>query len=113
MGFSGNDEFHSGGCLFPTSSCVDVYCPPHKRARTSAPFAFNESEFECDNQISIGVLPEECLFKIFSRLLNGKEKSSAACVSKRWLMLLSSIRKAEFCKTKSIGSANLEKGVVA
>ncbi|KAL5860564.1 hypothetical protein ACOSQ4_001860 [Xanthoceras sorbifolium] len=35
MGFSGNDEFHSGGCLFPTSSCVDVYCPPHKRARTS------------------------------------------------------------------------------
>ncbi|KAL5763427.1 hypothetical protein ACOSP7_019691 [Xanthoceras sorbifolium] len=99
-------------CSF-IGSCVDVYCLPRKRARTSAPFAFSESEFECDNQPSIGVLPEECLFEIFSRLPSGKERSSATCVSKRWLMLLNSIRKAEFCKTKSIGSANLEKGAVA
>ncbi|KAL5769737.1 hypothetical protein ACOSP7_013891 [Xanthoceras sorbifolium] len=63
MGFSGDDEFHYGGCLFPTGSCVDVYCPPRKRAHTSAQFAFSESEFECDNQPSIGVLPEECFFR--------------------------------------------------
>ncbi|KAK2645929.1 hypothetical protein Ddye_021124 [Dipteronia dyeriana] len=113
VNYNGDDELHSGGCLFPTGSYVDVYSPPRKRARTSAPFALSESEFELQNQPSIEVLPEECLFEIFKRIPCGKERSSVACVSKSWLMLLSSIRKAEICKSKSNGSENLNKGAVA
>lgn len=85
------------GCLFSIVSQVDVYCPPSKRPRISAPFIFGRNELEQDKKPSIEVLPDECLFEIFRRLDGGKEKSSCACVSKRWLMLLSSIRKAEIC----------------
>ena len=107
IGISGDDEFYSGGsfypnpmdlgCLFSIVSQVDVYCPPSKRPRISAPFIFGRNELEQDKKPSIEVLPDECLFEIFRRLDGGKEKSSCACVSKRWLMLLSSIRKAEIC----------------
>ena len=107
IGISGDDEFYSGGsfypnpmdlgCLFSIVSQVDVYCPPSKRPRISAPFIFGRNELEQDKKPSIEVLPDECLFEIFRRLDGGKEKSSCACVSKRWLMLLSSIRKSEIC----------------
>lgn len=101
----GDDEFYPGGSfysnpvdlgrLFSIGSHVDVYRPPCKRARISAPFVFGGNEFEEDKKPSIDVLPEECLFEIFRRVPEGKERSSCACVSKRWLMLLSSIRKAD------------------
>ncbi|XP_031252645.1 EIN3-binding F-box protein 1-like [Pistacia vera] len=101
VNYSGDDELRSGGCLFSIGSYVDAYCPPRKRARISAQFGFGESEFEWENQPSLDVLPDECLFEIFRRLPGGKERSSAACVSNRWLMLLSRIRKAEICQSKS------------
>ncbi|XP_044471534.1 EIN3-binding F-box protein 1-like [Mangifera indica] len=101
VNYSGDDEFRSGGCLFSIGSYVDAYCPPRKRSRISAQFGFSESLFELENQPSLDVLPDECLFEIFRRLPGGKERSSAACVSKRWLMLLSSIRKADICQSKN------------
>ncbi|CAI0444354.1 unnamed protein product, partial [Linum tenue] len=55
--------------------------------------------FEPKKQTSIEVLPDECLFEVFIRL-EGKERSSCACVSKRWLSLLSSIRREELIHVK-------------
>lgn len=111
IGFSGDDEFYTGGSFHPNpmdwdrflsiGSHVDVYCPPSKRVRLSAPFAFGGSYFEQDKKPSIEVLPNECLFEILRRLHGGKERSACACVSKRWLTSLSSIRLAEVCKSKS------------
>lgn len=105
VNYSGDDELYSGGSFYPNPvdlgrlfsivSHVDLYCPPSKRARISAPFIFGGNEVEQDKKPSIDGLPDECLFEIFRRLDGGKERSSCACVSKHWLMLLSSIRKAE------------------
>lgn len=96
--FSGDDEFYSGGSsCYPYSigSHVDLYCPPSKRARISAPFALEGGFFEQAEKPSIDSLPDECLFEILRRVQGGKERISSACVSKRWLMLMSSIRRTE------------------
>lgn len=97
IAFSGDDEFYPGGFL-SIGSHVDVYCPPSKRARISSPFAFAGSCFEQEKKSSVEVLPDECLFEILRRVQGGKERSASACVSKKWLMILSSIRMAEICK---------------
>ncbi|RAL50928.1 hypothetical protein DM860_005284 [Cuscuta australis] len=97
---SGDDEFYIGSSLCSAELGVilslgyaDVYCPPKKRARVPNPFLFEEHT----KKPSIDVLPDECLFEIFRRLPGGRERSASACVSKRWLMLLSSVRTSEIC----------------
>ncbi|GMI83968.1 EIN3-binding F box protein 1 [Hibiscus trionum] len=112
VNFGGDDDFYSGssfytnstdlGRLCSISSQVDVYYPPSKRVRVSAPFIFEETVFEQNKQTSIDVLPDECLFEIFKRLPGGRERSSCACVSKHWLMLLISIRKGEYELSKAV-----------
>ncbi|KAJ6857570.1 EIN3-binding F-box protein 1-like [Populus alba x Populus x berolinensis] len=111
VNYSGDDEIYSGGSFYANSSdlgrlysigsLVDVYSPACKRARISAPFLFGSSGFEQNKRPSIEVLPDECLFEIFRRVPEGKERSSCACVSKKWLMLLSSIRRNEFCNSSA------------
>lgn len=108
INYSGDDEFYSGGSacsadsglLFSIDSNVDIYCPPRKRSRISGPFAFGGHMFE-EEKPSIELLPDECLFEIFRRLPGGQERSASACVSKRWLMLLSSVRNSEICRSKT------------
>ncbi|KAK9268308.1 hypothetical protein L1049_000055 [Liquidambar formosana] len=105
INYSGDNEFYAGGSFYTNpkdsglllsiGNHVDVYCPPRKRSRISAPFVFREKKFEQEKRPSIDVLPDECLFEIFRRLPGGQERSSCACVSKKWLMLLSSIRKTD------------------
>ncbi|KAI3826011.1 hypothetical protein L1987_00051 [Smallanthus sonchifolius] len=73
---------------------VDVYFPSRKRSRVSAPFVFSEQLFK-KQKTTIDVLPDECLFEILRRVSGGQEKSSCASVSKRWLMLLSTIHRKE------------------
>ncbi|XP_045830519.1 EIN3-binding F-box protein 1-like [Trifolium pratense] len=94
------DELYPGGSrggsrLHNNSSNADVYCPPKKRARISSPFIIGDLEHEEDYKSSIEILPDECLFEIFRRVECGKERSLCASVSKRWLMLVSSICKDE------------------
>ncbi|XP_038878710.1 EIN3-binding F-box protein 1-like isoform X2 [Benincasa hispida] len=80
--------------FLPISSRMDVYCQPSKRVRTNFRIPFDRNDFEEEGKNpSIDDLPDECLFEIFKRLQSGKSRSSCACVSKRWLMLLSSIRR--------------------
>ncbi|PRQ26747.1 putative F-box domain, leucine-rich repeat domain, L domain-containing protein [Rosa chinensis] len=107
FGFAGSDDFFPGGSIYENPKeaglflslgrHVDVYFPPSKRSRISAPFVFNQESFEQKKQVSINVLPEECLFEIFKRLPGGEERSACACVSKQWLTLLSNIHRDEFC----------------
>ncbi|KAK8319067.1 hypothetical protein E1A91_A13G213000v1 [Gossypium mustelinum] len=102
--FSGSDNFFPGGSIYPNpkeSSLffslghhVDVYFPHHKRSRFSPPIVFSGERVEKKNP-SIEILPDECLFEIFRRLPGGQERSSCACVSKRWLTLLSNIHRDE------------------
>ncbi|KAF6156672.1 hypothetical protein GIB67_017808, partial [Kingdonia uniflora] len=105
--YCGDDDLCSGGSLYANSypmdsslllslgPHVDLYCPPRKRSRITAPFVFRNDIFECKQKPSINVLPDECLFEIFRRMPDGQDKSACACVSKRWLLLLSSIRQDE------------------
>ncbi|XP_050233835.1 EIN3-binding F-box protein 1-like [Mercurialis annua] len=112
VNYCGDDEFYSGssmysnpidlGRLYSIGSNVDLYSPPCKRARISSNFLFGSAEFEQNKQPSIDVLPDECLFEIFRRVHGGKERSACACVSKRWLNLLSSIKRTEICEEKNI-----------
>ncbi|XWS26218.1 hypothetical protein CRYUN_Cryun26dG0012500 [Craigia yunnanensis] len=115
--FSGSDDFFPGGSIYSNpkeSSCflslerhVDVYFPPQKRSRISAPFVFSEERFE-QKKPSIEVLPDECLFEIFRRLPGGQERSSCACVSKRWLTLVSDIHRDEISGNKTMQALNLK-----
>ncbi|KAL0327422.1 UNVERIFIED_CONTAM: EIN3-binding F-box protein 1 [Sesamum angustifolium] len=84
--------------FFPLGNHVDVYFLPRKRSRISAPFVVSGEQKQ---QSSIDVLPDECLFEVFRRLPGGQERSACACVSKRWLMLVSSIARDEICNSKT------------
>lgn len=86
-----------------------MYFPPRKRSRISAPFVYSEESFE-QKQVSVDVLPDECLFEIFRRLAGGQERSACACVSKRWLGLISNISRDEIQSLKS-RDKNIEKKV--
>lgn len=107
FGFSGENDFCPGGPIYTNPKepslflslgrPVDVYFPSRKRSRISAPFVFSEERFEQKKNTSIEVLPDECLFEIFRRLPGGEERSTCACVSKRWLSLLSNICRDELC----------------
>uniref|UniRef100_A0A1J3ICJ8 EIN3-binding F-box protein 2 n=1 Tax=Noccaea caerulescens TaxID=107243 RepID=A0A1J3ICJ8_NOCCA len=91
--FSGDEDFFPGGSMhLSPGSCPGVYFPARKRLRIAAPSFY--SGFE-QKQTSIEVLPDECLFEILRRLPSGQERSACACVSKRWLNLLSSISRNE------------------
>lgn len=112
FGFSGDNFCHGGLYTNPKEANfflslgpqVDVYYPPQKRSRVSVPFVFDGEWFEQKQKTSIESLPDECLFEIFRRLPVGEERSASACVSKRWLMLLSNICKSEICSNKSTSS---------
>lgn len=82
---------------------MEIYCPPRKRSRISGPCIVGGGVFE-DKRPSINVLPDECLFEIFRRLPGGRERSSTACVSKRWLTVLSNVRSTEFFRSKTTQS---------
>ncbi|KAL3535867.1 hypothetical protein ACH5RR_004328 [Cinchona calisaya] len=105
VNYGGDDDFYSGRSICSADSglmlSVDVYCPPRKRSRVSAPYAVEGHMFDKEWNPSIETLPDECLFEIFRRLPGAQERSASACVSKRWLMLLSSVRNYEFCWRKS------------
>ncbi|KAE9452201.1 hypothetical protein C3L33_15889, partial [Rhododendron williamsianum] len=114
----GDATFCPGGSIYPNpkeSSLflslghdVDVYFPPHKRSRIGAPFLFRGEIFEQQQPASIEVLPDECLFEVFRRLPGGEDRSICACVSKHWLMLLTSIRNDEICAKKATQSISSE-----
>ncbi|WOL14088.1 EIN3-binding F-box protein 1-like [Canna indica] len=118
----GSDDICPGGPLFSnlTDSSLllsltrDVYCPPRKRSRVAAPLIFKAAEKVAEKKQqprSIDTLPDECLFEILRRLPGDKERSNSACVSKRWLMLLGSIRPSELAARKKLSNESVKKFV--
>lgn len=113
---SGNGTFFPCGASYPNSKLsslflaleqnVDGHFPSRKRIRDTAPF----ESFEQRQQPSIEVLLDECLFEVFRRLPSGQERSACACVSKRWLTLLSSIRRDEAFTSKPNLPSKAEEG---
>ncbi|KAG4930155.1 hypothetical protein JHK82_047222 [Glycine max] len=110
VNYSGDDELYPGGSFCPNpvelgrlyttiGSNLDVYYPPTKRPRSIFEAIEREQYYQ---EPGIEVLPDECLFEIFRRLPSGKERSSCACVSKRWLMLMSTICKDEIERATSV-----------
>ncbi|KAL5729595.1 Transcription factor COE1 [Ranunculus cassubicifolius] len=105
VNYTGDEDFCTGGSIFSNlmdtsvllslGSHVDVYYPPRKRSRVTAPFVFRAEEFPQPKRASIDVLPDECMFEIFRRLPSSQERSACSGVSKHWLTLLSSIRRTE------------------
>ncbi|KAG6591573.1 EIN3-binding F-box protein 1, partial [Cucurbita argyrosperma subsp. sororia] len=99
--YSGREDFFPGGSIYPNpknSSLflslphhVDVYFPPRKRSRMSSSFECGGEGVVSKENVSIEILPDECLFEIFRRLSGDKERRACAGVSKRWLMLMSNI----------------------
>ncbi|PQM32722.1 EIN3-binding F-box protein 1 [Prunus yedoensis var. nudiflora] len=116
LGFAGNDDFCPGGSIYTNPKepslflsrgiHADAFFNPRKRSRISGTFVFSEEGFEHKKPVSIDVLPDECLFEIFKRLPGGEERSACACVSKRWLTLLSNIHRDEFCSNTTNLSLN-------
>ncbi|KAH0665602.1 hypothetical protein KY285_026808 [Solanum tuberosum] len=65
------------------------------------------------NHPSIEILLDKCLFEVFKRLPSGQKRSVCACVSKRWLTLLSSIHKDEIAEFNGIeGEGSLLRSLV-
>ncbi|CAA0838004.1 EIN3-binding F-box protein 1 [Striga hermonthica] len=106
LDFNGDNGFCTGGVLYQKPKelnlllslgrHVDMYFPSRKRSRVSETFIVSE---EPKSIPSIEILPDECLFEVFRRLPGGQERGACASVSKRWLMLLSTICKDEICTT--------------
>jgi len=107
VNFPGKNEVCTEGFLFPHYAGVAAYQPPCKRSRITAPFCFaiDDNQFAKLNQkvvekrpCYIDALPNECLFEILRRLPGAQERCASACVSKKWLSVLSSIRSSEIPK---------------
>lgn len=117
--FAGDANLFPGGSIYPNlkesrlflslGNHVDIFFTPRKRSCISAPFVFSDEIFVEKQSPSIDVLPAECLFEVLRRLPQGKEKSIYASVSKRWLMLLSNIRRDEICSKEAAPSLETEK----
>ncbi|XP_049348275.1 EIN3-binding F-box protein 2-like [Solanum verrucosum] len=95
----GNGAFFQGSYPSPKQSALflshrqngNVYVPSWKRICVST----TVENFEQEKQSSNEFLLDECLVEVFKHLSSGQERSACACISKRWLMLLSSIRRDE------------------
>ncbi|CAL9090531.1 unnamed protein product [Musa acuminata var. zebrina] len=114
VNYGGNDDICPGpfysnltdsSLLLSLGQKADVYGPPCKRYRVTAPLIFRAGEKVIDEEKqprSIDTLPDECLFEILRRLPGDKERSNSACVSKHWLMLVSSIRSSELAACNKV-----------
>ncbi|KAL2346713.1 hypothetical protein Fmac_000713 [Flemingia macrophylla] len=116
--FTGTDDFCPGGPIYPNPKesnhflslgrQINVYFPLQKRSRINVPFDINGEWFQQNQKpkTTIESLPDECLFEILRRLPPGPDRSICASVSKRWLMLLSSICKNEIYSIESTKNEN-------
>ncbi|KAK9742225.1 hypothetical protein RND81_03G157100 [Saponaria officinalis] len=109
--FTGDEEFYheAGRFLSLGSNPMDVFVP-RKRARVNAPFVVSGEILEQKRRVSIDSLPDECLYEILRRLPGDQERSICGGVSKRWLMLLSSIPKEELLRENDVMNEDVDDG---
>ncbi|KAK9071350.1 hypothetical protein SSX86_009918 [Deinandra increscens subsp. villosa] len=94
VNYRGDDDYHTGGslCSKDSNRLLSFYGSPCKRQRISDSYSFFLEE---EKKPSIEVLPDEILYEIFRRLPSGQARSASACVSSRWLTVLSNVRSSE------------------
>ncbi|CAH1449087.1 unnamed protein product [Lactuca virosa] len=104
VNYCGDDKHHTGGSLCSMNSnrlfsILDVYNHPCKRSRINDSYSLFSNN---KNNPSIEILPDECLYEIFRRLSGGKGRSVAACVSLRWLTLISNLKASEIIVSNKV-----------
>ncbi|KAL8223422.1 hypothetical protein R6Q57_018897 [Mikania cordata] len=94
VNYRGDDDYLTGGslCSKDSNRLLSVYGPPCKSQRISDSYILF---FEEEKKPSIEILPDEILYEIFRRLPCGQARSASACVSNRWLTVLSNVRASE------------------
>ncbi|KAL8234948.1 hypothetical protein R6Q59_021048 [Mikania micrantha] len=94
VNYRGDDDYHTGGSLFSKDSTrlLSIYGSPSKRQRIRDSYSLLLEE---EQKPSIEVLPDEILYEIFRRVPSGQARSALACVSNRWLMVMSNVRNSE------------------
>ncbi|KAI3802998.1 hypothetical protein L1987_31146 [Smallanthus sonchifolius] len=94
VNYRGDDDYHTGGslCSKDSTRLLSIFGSPCKRQRISGSYSFFLEE---EKKPSIEVLPDELLYEIFRRLPGGQARSASACVSSRWLTVLSNVRNSE------------------
>ncbi|KAK1418487.1 hypothetical protein QVD17_27632 [Tagetes erecta] len=102
VNYSGDDEHYKGRSLCSLNSTrlfsvQDFYTQPYKRARIHDLYSLYSNK---DENPSIEILPDECLYEIFRRLSGSQTRSISACVSKHWLMVMSNVRNSELESNK-------------
>ncbi|XP_076906265.1 EIN3-binding F-box protein 2-like [Bidens hawaiensis] len=100
VNYRGDDEYHTGGslCSKDSTRLLSVYGPPCKRQRISDSYILFLEE---EKKPSIEILPDEILYEIFRRLPCGQARSASACVSNRWLTVLSNVKSSEMVHASS------------
>ncbi|XP_066329737.1 EIN3-binding F-box protein 1-like [Miscanthus floridulus] len=116
--------YGDGGCLVPApAELAGLFCrgAVQQRKRTLvAATAVAAAAAECvraskkqRQQLplplrSLDALPDECLFEILRRVPGGggRGRGASACVSRRWLALLGSIRASELCQAAAAAAAD-------
>ncbi|XP_076912144.1 EIN3-binding F-box protein 2-like [Bidens hawaiensis] len=94
VNYRGDDDYHTGGSLCSKDSTrfLSIYGSPCKRQRISDSYSLFLEE---EKKPSIEVLPDVLLYEILRRLPGGQARSASACVSNRWLTILSNVRTSE------------------
>lgn len=81
-----------------------LHCLPRPRPRLDSQYTGVEEKLCLPELCSLDSLPDECLYEILRRLPRSQERSNSACVSKRWLMLLSTISSSDLVLKKKTTS---------
>lgn len=77
---------------------------PRKKSRVDTSVSLGERNLKKETKDLFGILPDECLIEIFRRLPGSRDRSVCAGVSRRWLMLQSSMHRSEFKNTSKTSS---------
>lgn len=80
--------------------CMERLCRPCKKPHGYITKLHRETKLKQDDEDHISMLPDECLYEIFRCLPAARDRSACACVSKRWLMLQSSLQRNEIKRSK-------------
>ncbi|KAK3156297.1 hypothetical protein QOZ80_2AG0105330 [Eleusine coracana subsp. coracana] len=112
------NAYGDGGCLVSAPpEFAGLFCrgvQQRKRALVAASAVAAAAAAECVRvskkqrqlpQPSLDALPDECLFEILRRVPGGRERGASACVSRRWLALLGSIRASELDQAAAAAAA--------
>jgi len=81
--------------------CIERFSHPCKRPHSCNTKVHRETKLKKEDKDHISMLLDECVYEIFRCLPATRDCSVCACVSKRWLMLQSSLQRSEIKRSKT------------